>query len=191
MQFLDAAFLWAGFAVLIPPIIHLFNFRRYKTVYFSDIRFLQNLKNVTRQRSTIKQILLMVLRMLVIACLVIAFANPVSYRGGNSTTETRKSAPPIIYIDNSFSMQAGAMSGLNLETAKAKALEIVDAFPRETDFLFITNDFEQRHNRLVKADAVRLFLQELQLTPVTPTISQVIDRAVGSLGFLDVEAVSS
>jgi hypothetical protein len=187
MQFLDAAFLWAGFAVLIPPIIHLFNFRRYKTVYFSDIRFLQNLKNVTRQRSTIKQILLMVLRMLIIACLVIAFANPVSYRGGNSTTETRKSAPPIIYIDNSFSMQAGAMSGLNLETAKSKALEIVDAFPRETDFLFITNDFEQRHNRLVKADAVRLFLQELQLTPVTPTISQVIDRAVGSLGFLDVE----
>ena len=84
-------------------------------------------------------------------------------------------------------MQAGAMSGLNLETAKAKALEIVDAFPRETDFLFVTNDFEQRHNRLVKADAVRLFLQELQLTPVTPTISQVIDRAVGSLGFLDVE----
>ncbi len=68
-------------------------------------------------------------------------------------------------------MQAGAMSGLNLETAKSKALEIVDAFPRETDFLFITNDFEQRHNRLVKADAVRLFLQELQLTPVTPTIA--------------------
>ena len=186
MQFLDAAFLWAGFAVLIPPIIHLFNFRRYKTVYFSDIRFLQNLKNVTRQRSTIKQILLMVLRMFIIACLVIAFANPVVYKGGGNTT-TRRSAPPIIYIDNSFSMQAGAMSGLNLETAKAKALEIVDAFPRETDFLFITNDFEQRHNRLVKSDAVRLFLQELQLTPVTPTISQVIDRAVGSLGFLDVE----
>ena len=102
MQFFDAAFLWAGFAVLIPPIIHLFNFRRYKTVYFSDIRFLQNLKNVTRQRSTIKQILLMVLRMFIIACLVIAFANPVVYKGGGNTT-TRRSAPPIIYIDNSFS----------------------------------------------------------------------------------------
>ena len=187
MQFLDAAFLWAGFAVLIPPIIHLFNFRRYKTVYFSDVRFLQNLKNVTRQRSTIKQILLMVLRMLVIACLVVAFANPVVYRGGGDSAVTRKAAPPIIYIDNSFSMQAGAMSGLNLETAKAKALEIVDAFPRETDFLFVTNDFEQRHNRLVKSDAVRQFLQEVKLSPVTPTIAQVIERSVGSLGLLDVE----
>ena len=63
MQFLNAVFLWAGFAVLIPPVIHLFNFRRYKTVYFSDVRFLQNLQNITRKRSVLKQILLMVLRM--------------------------------------------------------------------------------------------------------------------------------
>jgi len=74
MQFLNAVFLWAGFAVLIPLVIHLFNFRRYKTVYFSDVRFLENLKNITRQRSTLKQILLMVLRMLIIACLVVAFS---------------------------------------------------------------------------------------------------------------------
>ena len=188
MQFLNAIFLWAGFAVLIPPIIHLFNFRRYKTIYFSDVRFLQNLKNITRQRSTIKQILLMILRMLIIACLVIAFAQPVIYKGNkDSDLSAVKTAPPIIYIDNSFSMQAGEISGLNLENAKNKALEIVDAFPRETDFLFITNDFLQKHNHFVKADGIRMFLQETKLTPNVPTIAQVINKSVQNLNFLDIE----
>lgn len=187
MQFLNAAFLWAGFAILIPPIIHLFNFRRYKTVYFSDVRFLQNMKNITRQRSTLRQILLMVLRMLVIAMLVIAFAEPVIYKGSADKTAIRKPAPPIIYIDNSFSMQAGAISGLNLETAKTKALEIVDAFPNGTEFMLITNDFEQRHNRLAKADGIRLFLQDITTSPRVPTIEQVIERANSSLSLQDVD----
>lgn len=190
MQFLNAVFLWAGFAVLIPPIIHLFNFRRYKTVYFSDVRFLQNLKNITRQRSTLRQIVLMILRMLVIAALVLAFAEPVWFSGNASSSKSRKSAPPIIYIDNSFSMQAGAMSGLNLQTAKSRALQIVDAFPRGTDFLFITNDFSQRHNHLVNSDGIRLFLQDLDLSPRVPTLSQVIDRAVKNLCFQDVDPES-
>lgn len=188
MQFLNAAFLWAGFAVLIPPIIHLFNFRRYKTVFFSDVRFLQNLQNITRQRSTLRQIILMILRMLAIGALVLAFAEPVVLKGGASVSSSRKSAPPIIYIDNSFSMQAGAISGLNLETAKSRVIEIVDAFPRGTDFLFVTNDFDQRHNHLVRADGIRLFLQDLQLSPRVPTIAQVVERSVRNLGFQDVPA---
>ena len=97
MQFLNAVFLWAGFAVLIPPVIHLFNFRRYKTVYFSDVRFLQNLKNITRKRSVLKQILLMVLRMAVIACLVITFSEPVISTGGLQNGQGLvKNAPPVI-----------------------------------------------------------------------------------------------
>lgn len=186
MQFLNAIFLWAGFAVLIPPIIHLFNFRRYKTVYFSDVRFLQNLRNITRQRSTIKQILLMVLRMLVIACLVLAFAEPVLTSSADSG-KLVKHAPPIIYVDNSFSMQSGEISGLSLENAKTKAVEIADAFPAGTDFLLITNDFSQQHNHLVKSDGIRLFLQELQLSPNVPTIEQVIRKGLQNLSFLDVE----
>ena len=187
MQFLNAAFLWAGLVILIPPIIHLFNFRRYKTVYFSDVRFLQNMKNITRKRSTLRQILLMILRMAALAMVVLAFAQPVAYKHDSRNTASRKSAPPIIYIDNSQSMQAGAMSGLNLETAKTKALEIVDAFPTGTDFLLITNDFEQKHNRLVKAGGIRLFLQEISTSPRVPTLGEVIERASMSLSLQDVE----
>ena len=53
MFFLNPIFLWAGFAVLVPPIIHLFNFRKYKTVYFSDIRFIENIRQTTRRKSVV------------------------------------------------------------------------------------------------------------------------------------------
>ncbi|MCQ2250510.1 MAG: VWA domain-containing protein [Bacteroidales bacterium] len=187
MHFLNPAFLWAGFAVLIPPIIHLFNFRRFKTVYFSDVRFLQNMRNITRKRSTLRQIILMLLRMLVIAMVVLAFAEPVVYDSDTAASEARKSAPPIIYIDNSQSMQAGAISGMNLETAKTKALEIVDAFPGDTEFLLITNDFDQRHNRLVKGGGIRNILQEIGTSPRVPTMKEVLERALMSLSLQDVE----
>ena len=190
MQFLNAVFLWAGFAVLIPPVIHLFNFRRYKTVYFSDVGFLQNLKNITRQRSTLKQILLMVLRMLIIACLVVAFSNPVLTDKNtleNKNVAFLQSAPPIIYLDNSFSMQSGSISGLNLENAKNKALEIVRSFPETEKFMFINNDFLSEHNRLVNADEVTDFISKTQLSSKAPLIGKTIQKALQNLYFQDID----
>ena len=146
MFFLNPMFLWAGFAVLIPPIIHLFNLRKYKTVYFSDIRFLENIRQTTRRKSVLKQILQMVLRMLAIAALVLAFAQPVVNTAPSSSMQNRQ-APPVIYVDNSFSMQTGENQASAIEKAKNRALEIADAYPSETKFLFITNDFSQEHFR--------------------------------------------
>lgn len=186
MFFLNPVFLWVGFAVLIPPIIHLFNFRKYKTVYFSDIRFIENIQQTTRRKSVIKQILLMVLRMLVIAALVIAFAQPVVQTAPLTSSVQRTDAPPVIYIDNSFSMQTGENSVSAIETAKAKALEIADAFPQGTKFLFLTNDFAQEHFRFVNALTIRDFLQEVKVSPSVRTISEVVGKAEQNLNLLDV-----
>jgi hypothetical protein len=50
MQFLHPAFLFALGALAIPVIIHLFNFRRFKTVYFSNVSFLKEIKEETSSR---------------------------------------------------------------------------------------------------------------------------------------------
>lgn len=101
MTFLYPFFLFAGFVVLIPLIIHLFNFRKYKVLYFSDTRFLNEIRTHTRARNNLKQILVLILRMLIIASLVIAFAQPVinTQRSDNVVVNN---ATPVIYVDNSF-----------------------------------------------------------------------------------------
>lgn len=184
MSFLYPLFLWAGLAALIPIVIHLFNFRRYKTVYFSDIRFLENIKSRTNRHSQLKNILLLILRILVILCLVIAFAAPVRKSSLQQTTQTQQ-APPIIYLDNSLSLQAGGQIG-GIETAKSKVLQIAQAYPSNTDFLFITNNFEQKHNRIVKIETLKRFLEEIELSPDVPTLSQVIMRAKTNLNLAEI-----
>ncbi|MDO9613526.1 MAG: BatA domain-containing protein, partial [Bacteroidota bacterium] len=44
MSFLYPVFLFALLALAIPVIIHLFNFRRYKTLYFSNVTLLKLIK---------------------------------------------------------------------------------------------------------------------------------------------------
>ena len=51
MQFLYPSFLWTLLALAIPIIIHLFYFRRFKRVYFTNVKFLKEVKEVQEEIS--------------------------------------------------------------------------------------------------------------------------------------------
>ena len=76
MQFVYPYFLFGLFLISIPVIIHLFNFRKFKKIYFSNILFLRELKQETQKESKIRHLLVLFSRILAIACLVFAFAQP-------------------------------------------------------------------------------------------------------------------
>ena len=63
-------------AILVPIIIHLFNFRRYKTIYFSNVKMLEEIKKKTKREQTLQQLIVLALRILGIAALALAFAQP-------------------------------------------------------------------------------------------------------------------
>ena len=56
MKFLYPEFLWALSLIAIPIIIHLFNFRKFKKIYFSDISLLKEVKEETKSRSQLKHL---------------------------------------------------------------------------------------------------------------------------------------
>ena len=76
MQFLYPSFLWALLALAIPIIIHLFFFRRFKKVYFTNVKFLKEVKEETSARRKLRNFLVLLMRLLAIAMLVFAFAQP-------------------------------------------------------------------------------------------------------------------
>src|SRR5690606_30777897 len=103
MSFVYPAFLFAAALVAIPIIVHLFNFRRYKTVYFTNVRFLKEVKEETTSRSKLKHLLVLIARCLAVLFLVFAFAQP--FIPVNKTDQPKDGNRGIsIYIDNSFSM---------------------------------------------------------------------------------------
>ena len=174
MKFLFPAFLFALFSVAIPVIIHLFSFRRYKTVFFSNVSFLENIKKESQKRSKLKQILILVARILTLIFLVFAFAQP--YIPVNRETSKQPIQVVAVYIDNSFSMNALSEQGQLLEVARNKALEISLTYPAGTRFRLFTNDLDPRHQHLVNREQFIRQVSGIHSTPSVVPLSMIYNR---------------
>ena len=141
MLFANPVFLTALAALAIPVIIHLYNFRRYKKVYFTNVRFIAEIRQESKKRSQLKHLLILLMRLLAITALVIAFAQPYLPSVLQKKNITDRQAVSI-YIDNSFSMEALATNGKLLDIAKTKAIEIASAYKPSDLFQILTADFE-------------------------------------------------
>jgi hypothetical protein len=143
MKFLFPAFLFALFAIIIPILIHLFSFRRFTTVYFSNVSYLKNIKNESQRQSRLKNLLILISRILTIVSLVFLFAQP--YIPNKNNDKQQPDPLVAVYIDNSFSMNAISSEGQLLEVARNKANEIAGAYSPGTRFQLVTNDLLQQH----------------------------------------------
>lgn len=174
MSFVYPAFLYALIALAIPIIIHLFNFRRFKKVYFTNVRFLQEVKQETKSRSRLKHLLVLALRLLALAFLVLAFAQP--FVPVDNSDLQAGSQTVSIYIDNSFSMDAVSENGRLLDLARNYARDIADNYQATDKFQLLTNDFEGRHQQLVNKDALLELIDEIEVSPAVRTTGEVLLR---------------
>ncbi|MBP6184553.1 MAG: BatA domain-containing protein [Saprospiraceae bacterium] len=173
MQFIFPAFLIAGLAIAIPILIHLFYFRKFKQVYFTNVRFLKEIKEETASRSRLKNLLVLLMRILAILAMVAAFAQPFLPRG-----EAAGSGPKAvaIYIDNSFSMQAQSKDVALMEVAKSKARQLVEGYNTTDKFQIITNTFSGKSQRLVSQDEALAMIDEITVSPVVQTLPTILVR---------------
>lgn len=175
MSFVYPGFLFALAAISIPIVVHLFNFRRFRKVYFSDIRFLKQVDMQTRSRNQLKHLLVLAARILAVACLVLAFAQPFIPADGNRDTSPLTHA--TIYVDNSFSMNADGEQGSLLNEARAKALEVATAYANGSNLRLLTNDFDPRHQRSMSLEEFKSEVASITPSPAVRTMSEVAARA--------------
>ena len=173
MKFANPIFFWALLSLLVPIIIHLFHFRKFKTIYFTNVRFLRELKQETQSRSRLRHLLILLSRCLALTALVFAFAQPIIPSSAKQRTGSRAIS---IYIDNSFSLDAQAESGSLLELARKHALDIVRSYKPADRFQLLTNDFEGRHQQLLSREQFEQMLDELKPSPVSRNLTEVVKR---------------
>lgn len=174
MNFLYPGFLFALLAVAIPILIHLFNFRKYKKVYFSNVQFLKAAKEQNSSREQLRNLLILCSRMLVIIFLVFAFARP--YWSAQNKYNPENGNLVNIYIDNSYSMESVGTGGSLLDEAKRKAKEIARQFGANDRFQLTTNDFEAAHQRQVSAEELVNLIDEVKISAIQRNLQQVINR---------------
>ena len=174
MIFTNPAFLWGLLAVAIPIAVHLFNFRRYKKVYFSNVDRLVELHTENRRRSDLKRWLLLATRILAIVFLVLAFAQPVLTDG---TTAMRSGQTVVsIFVDNSYSMESATTEGSQLAAACRKAREVAESYGVGDRYQLLTADLNGGSQRWLSRDELLDALDALQHSPASPMLSDVVRR---------------
>src|SRR6266851_907867 len=108
--------------VVIPPIIHLLNRRRYEVIDWGAMQFLQ-VSEVTRRRLLIEELLLMALRMGLLAVLVLALAAPSVESAGLARLASRPNRDAVLVFDGSASMTADSTGKSAHDLAKEWAEE--------------------------------------------------------------------
>lgn len=182
MKFVYPEFLWALSALSIPIIIHLFNFRRYKKLYFSSLTFIKQVEQQTRSTEKIKNLIILLMRLLALAMIVLAFAQP--YIPASNNNENAGHPVLAIYIDNSFSMTAKGTEGELLSEAREMARKLINDASLETRILLNTNNMNGIEQRLLtKIQA----LEELDKITTTPLIRQIDDVLNWQKRYLDQE----
>jgi hypothetical protein len=173
MKFVYPEFLWGLTALSIPIIIHLFHFRRYKTLYFSSLKFLQYVDQQKKSVRKLKHWIILLLRMLAITFLVLAFAQP--YKPVDESLNQAGSPFLSIYIDNSFSMTAKGTEGELLSEAREKARKMLNDAPLETRVLLHTNLMNGIESRLIsKVEALEM-LDKIKPVSIRRSLDEVLE----------------
>jgi hypothetical protein len=174
MTFLNPSLLWALFAVSIPIIIHLFNFRRVKKINFSNISLLKTVNTQARTFLKLKQWLVLASRILFISCLVLAFAQPfIASKNGNSVDGRTVNS---FYIDNSASMQNETDNKSALNTALKKLDRLASELPKAAKNQLLSNDYTSTDYKNLNSNELRNEASKLEISGTSRMISEILER---------------
>ncbi|CAI2767499.1 vWA domain-containing protein [Flavobacterium collinsii] len=157
MHFKHPEILYFLFLLIVPILVHLFQLRRFKTSFFTNVRFLKELAIQTRKSSKIKKRLLLATRLLLLTCIILAFAQPF-FQAKDSKNAANEM---YIILDNSFSMQAKGKKG---ELLKRAVQELLENTPENTTFSLLTNT-ENYWNTDIKSSKSALQNLKYSATP--------------------------
>ena len=166
MQFKHPEVLYFLFLLVIPILVHLFQLRKFKKEYFTNVKFLKELAIQTRKSSKIKKYLLLCTRLLLLTALIFAFAQPF-FKAKDSKNATNEM---YIVLDNSFSMQAKGKKG---ELLKRAIQDLLEHTPENLKFSLLTssNNYWNTDIRSVQKD-----LQNLKYSAIPFQANEILAK---------------
>ena len=120
MAFLTPAFLFGALAVAVPIVLHFLRRERLPRLPFSDLRLLRGARVEQTRRQSLRELLLLALRVAAVLLLALAFARP--FFADRAASGARAT---VVLVDTSFSVSAPGQAA----EARALAHAVVDAVP--------------------------------------------------------------
>jgi hypothetical protein len=177
MKFVYPYYFYALLLLIIPILIHFFNFRKYKTIYFSDLYFIKSIKKEGKSVKKIKNIWLLISRLLFILSIILAFTQPYIPSKSNKSSNNIF----IFYIDNSFSMQAKGTTGDLLTEAKEELKKILKQVPDNGKYYLLTNQLSGIESKSETKKSLLKRIEKIKFIPISRPLDQVIEFANHSI----------
>jgi hypothetical protein len=166
MTFLNPLVLFGLAAAAIPVILHLLNLRKLKTIEFSTLAFLKELQQTKIRRLKLRQILLLLLRTLLVALIVLAFARPALRGTFLNEFGTKAHSTILIILDDSFSMQATDEHGERFKQAKEAAERLTRLWSDGDELMLLKLSDPATPPSTHDVELIRTAIREAQVSPV-------------------------
>ncbi len=169
----------------IPVLLHLIVRQKPRTLPFPAFRFLVQKQKTNLRKLRLRHFLLLALRMLLIAAMCLALAQPrLFYQGLNLSSERPVAA--ILLFDTSASMDYKGGDLSCLELAKQRGLEFLDKLPEGGRLLVLDSADVLRERAeepwLRSADEARKRITALKMRPANAPVTRSLERALRRFG---------
>ncbi|MBQ39738.1 MAG: hypothetical protein CME04_25410 [Gemmatimonadaceae bacterium] len=136
MQFLNPLALAGLAAALIPLAVHLLHRCKPREVPFSNLAFLRELHQSRMRSLRLRQWLVLLLRMLALACLALAFARPALQQGGGLLGGDRPTTA-VLLLDHSYSTRYTPPGGRIFDRLHRRAEEVLSLLDGGRDEVYV------------------------------------------------------
>jgi len=183
LNFLFAAALWALPLALLPIILHMLFRRKSPILLFSTLRFVKASMQQTAARRRIQRWLLLICRVLLLALLIWAVAQPVRILA-TGWMDSGRSMIAAIVVDTSYSMQLRQQEMTLLEKANDIILDLLREPLRNAQVAIFRSQPPPADSPETLAPVAKIQSQWTGLKP-QPSRRPLAERCGAAIGFLN------
>lgn len=183
MSFLNPLYLFAALAALVPLVIHLLHRQKARIEVFPSLEFLRRMMRKKTRRFHLKQLLLLIARILLVLFIALALARP-TITGGR-VVKGHLPTTAVLIMDDSFSMSRREADGRLFDLARQRALDLLEYFDRSDElYLMVGSTPFGVHGSATKASPERLRerIGEISFGKTVTEIAGPLREAVSVLG---------
>ena len=183
LSFLNPGIIAFSLTAIIPILIYLFAKKKPKKIIFSSIKFIKASTQKNKQKMNLKNLLLLLIRILIIIFTILAIARPTIKTDYLKSSDKHPKTAIAIIIDNSYSMDFLVDTQTSLEIAKAQ-LHIINEIISDDDItvlLTLDNSWNKLNGNINFGKLPNKLIDNIAITPIVQNFSDVISLAESEL----------
>ncbi len=174
--FLNSGILFVASAVAIPVIIYLFAKKKPLKIVFSSIRFIKESQQKQRKKINLKNILLLIIRMLIILFTILAISRPAIKTKILSEGSKHPKTAIAIILDNSYSMNYLVDTQTELEKGKLILQQLNGIFNQDDVIILFTldDDWNTIHSKINYGKFSNDLINKIEVTAQAHSFAEVM-----------------